>query len=76
MLRFPKVEEPASVPKPRMSLEEYAAYSEFCVENNSRITPENCLERGKGIRRAFTFKMEKNQSNIPEAKAGAEISEN
>lgn len=33
-------------PRPRrMSLREYAIFSELCLKSNSRITPANCLQK-------------------------------
>ena len=57
MLKFPKPEN-VSEPKPgrKMSLEEYVEFCEVCLKGNSRITPENCLQRGEGIPKPFTFK--------------------
>ncbi|NLX26686.1 MAG: hypothetical protein GXY61_12140 [Lentisphaerae bacterium] len=59
MLNFRNVGD-APEPKPgrRMSLEEYAAFCEVCLKSNSRITPENCHERGEGVRVPFTLKNE------------------
>lgn len=56
MINFPKighVREP--VPR-KMTSEEYLAFCDFCIRNNSRITPENCMERKTGeedIRKPF-----------------------
>jgi hypothetical protein len=48
-------------PKMRvMSLEEYADFSEACLESNSRITPENCMDFAEKISRPFTFFPERN----------------
>jgi hypothetical protein len=54
MLNFPKI---GTVKEPRldrrMTLEEYVDFCESCLESNSRVTPENCLPRGEGIRVPF-----------------------
>ena len=42
-----------------MTLREYARFSEQCLKSNSRITPENCLQRGldeAAIRKRFDLK--------------------
>lgn len=50
MLKFPEIKETEMAPVPRMSLQEYAHFSVFCLENNPHITPENCFERDSGER--------------------------
>lgn len=57
-MNFPKVGN-APEPKPgrKMSLEEYIEFCELCLKGNSRITPENCLQRGEGIRQPFLCKV-------------------
>lgn len=55
MLKFPDVQEPRVVTQPRMSLKEYAEFSEFCLNNNPLITSDNCMERGEGISQPFSI---------------------
>ena len=43
MLRFPKIPDLPDPPQKRMSLGEYAHFSELCLTSNPHITPENCL---------------------------------
>ncbi len=65
MLRFPIFSSDAELPLPKMSLREYALFSEFCLKGNSHITPANCLENRaleKAIQKPFSF-------NLPGRKA-------
>jgi hypothetical protein len=41
------------LPERKMSMEEYVEFCELCLKSNSRITPENCLQRGEGIPKPF-----------------------
>lgn len=50
MLEFRQVTEPPWPYRRKMSLREYAEFSEFCLKNNPAITPENCLQRDSGER--------------------------
>ena len=50
MLNFPEIQNANEPAVRRMSLQEYAHFSVFCLENNPRITPENCLDRDSGER--------------------------
>ncbi len=58
MLEFPKI---SAVDEPqvrKMSLLEYAHFSEMCLRMNTHITPENCMEkraREKSIPRPFSL---------------------
>lgn len=55
MLNFTKVET-VTEPKPaKMSMEEYVGFCEMCLKGNRRITPENCMQRGEGIKIPFTL---------------------
>ena len=49
MFNFPEVKEPRASKQPRMSLKEYAEFCEFCVKNNPKITPENCMEWNRDL---------------------------
>lgn len=48
MLNFPQVQEAAEPSRVRMSLVDYVQFCAFCVENNPKITPQNCMERKSG----------------------------
>ena len=48
MIEFPSMKRVQEPRRDRMSLAEYIRYCSFCLENNPRITPENCLERKTG----------------------------
>ena len=45
MLRFPVPPARAGIPLPKMSLLEYARFSERCLKSNPAITAENCMKR-------------------------------
>lgn len=45
MLRFPVPSSERGVPLRRMTLIEYARFSEHCLRANSAVTPENCLTK-------------------------------
>ena len=45
MLRFPVPSGRAGLPLPRMTLLEYARFSERCLKSNPAITAENCMTR-------------------------------
>jgi len=51
MLKFPNIKNSAEPALPRVSLEEYAAFCAFCMENNPKLTPQNCMERKSGEER-------------------------
>lgn len=48
MLNFPTIKNMAEPPRPRVSLEDYAAFCAFCLENNPKLTPQNCMDRKSG----------------------------
>ncbi|MDF7824331.1 hypothetical protein P4B35_09935 [Pontiellaceae bacterium B12227] len=48
MLKFPILGREPEPPVRKMTSHEFIQYCEFCLENNSRITPENCLARKTG----------------------------
>jgi len=48
MLNFPVIENTVEPPRPRVSLEDYAAFCAFCMENNPKLTQQNCMERKSG----------------------------
>ena len=48
MLMFPIIGKEAEPPVRKMTSEEFIRYCEFCLKNNPRITPENCLARKTG----------------------------
>jgi len=43
MLKFPSVPPNTEPPLPKMSLLEYAEFSESCLRSNPAITPDNCM---------------------------------
>ncbi len=45
MLRFPLTLSSAGLPLPKMTLRDYARFSEQCLRSNPAITPENCLAK-------------------------------
>lgn len=45
MMRFPIVAPGADPPVRRMTLAEYARFSERCLHGNASVTPANCLTR-------------------------------
>ena len=45
MLEFPTLPPHIEPPAPRLSLLDYAHFSERCLAGNPTVTPENCLER-------------------------------
>ena len=56
MIKFPSMQAVQEPRHERMSLVEYIRYCDFCLKNNPRITPENCLGRKTGeeeIQRPF-----------------------
>jgi hypothetical protein len=48
MFNFPEIKNIVEPPLTRMSLEDYVAFCAFCMENNPKITPQNCMERRSG----------------------------
>lgn len=48
MLKFPALQKTEEPPLPSVSLEDYAAFCAFCMENNPKLTPQNCLEQNPG----------------------------
>lgn len=58
MIEFPEVPADEEPPVRKMTLLEYARFSERCLRSNPHITPENCLEvraREKDIKRPFSL---------------------
>lgn len=56
MLKFPKVVEPDEVPRPRkMTMEEYVAFCEMCVEGRLK-SGKPLVHLDKGTSRPFTLK--------------------
>ncbi len=58
MLEFPEQVDVLEPPPARMTLREYALFSEQCLLSNPAITPENCLEKrrdGADIRTPFSL---------------------
>ena len=45
MLKFPRVPPNIEPRPPKMSLREYARFSESCLRSNPSITPQNCMTR-------------------------------
>jgi hypothetical protein len=45
MLKFPVISSHTEPPLPKMSLLEYAEFSESCLRHNPAITPENCMTK-------------------------------
>ncbi|MDA0991298.1 MAG: hypothetical protein O3A51_11180 [Verrucomicrobia bacterium] len=45
MFKFPVVPADKEPPLPKMSLREYAHFSERCLHGNPSITPQNCLTK-------------------------------
>jgi len=45
MLKFPAIFPDTEPPLPKMTLREYARFSESCLLSNPAITPENCLHK-------------------------------
>ncbi len=45
MLKFPVLSSCHETLLPKMSLREYARFSERCLRSNRAITPQNCLEK-------------------------------
>jgi len=43
VIRFPDIPDGMDLPQSKMSLVDYARFSERCLKSNSRITPQNCL---------------------------------
>jgi len=59
MIRFPRISGRPQPKQGKMTLREYARFSEQCLKSNSRITPENCLQTGldeAAIRKRFDLK--------------------
>ncbi len=48
MLNFPQVQEAVEPSRVRMSLADYVQFCSFCMENNPKITPQNCMDRKSG----------------------------
>jgi len=58
VLEFPRIPSTTEPQTRKMSLLEYAHFSEMCLRMNSRITPENCMEkraREKRMSRPFSL---------------------
>ena len=58
MIEFPNVSPNDEPPLRKMTLREYAHFSERCLRSNPLITPENCLERRareKDVKQAFSL---------------------
>ncbi len=56
MINFPDMEHVQEPRQKGMSLAEYIEFCEFCIKNNSHITPQSCLDRKTGeeeIKAAF-----------------------
>jgi hypothetical protein len=47
MIKFPNLGQMEPSQR-KMSSEEYLEFCDFCIRNNPRITPENCLSRKSG----------------------------
>lgn len=45
MLKFPVISPITEPVLPKMTLREYAHFSECCLRSNAAITPRNCLEK-------------------------------
>lgn len=45
MLKFPVIDSVNEPPLPRMSLRDYARYSECCLRSNPFVTPRNCMTK-------------------------------
>ncbi len=45
MLKFPTVAQNIEPPLAKMSLLEYAQFSESCLRSNPAITPRNCMTK-------------------------------
>lgn len=45
MIEFPEIPAKPDFTVRKMTLREYALFSERCLRSNSHITPENCLRR-------------------------------
>ncbi len=45
MLKFPDITPVKEPLLPKMSLREYAHFSERCLHSNKAITPQNCLTK-------------------------------
>ncbi len=45
MLDFPIIPKGIEPPLPKMTLQEYAHFSERCLLSNPAITPQNCLTK-------------------------------
>ncbi len=45
MLKFPVIDSVNEPPLPKMSLWDYAHYSECCLRSNPSITPRNCMTK-------------------------------
>ncbi|AKJ65007.1 hypothetical protein L21SP4_01769 [Kiritimatiella glycovorans] len=48
MIRHPDMHGVREPRKKRMSPAEYISFCDFCIRNNPRITPQNCMERKTG----------------------------
>lgn len=48
MLKFPDLSKIKEPPAQKMTLREYAHFSEQCLKSNKAITPENCLLQDRG----------------------------
>jgi len=58
-MRLPEVEDGPELPVRKMTLREYAHFSELCLRSHPSITAENCMEKRaseKEIRRPFSLK--------------------
>ena len=58
MIKFPAISEGPELPLQKMTLREYAHFSEMCLRNNPAVTPENCLRkrnREKWIKQPFSL---------------------
>jgi hypothetical protein len=57
MLKFPVPPSADKMPLPKMSLLEYARFSERCLQSNPAVTAENCLVKRADEARMQPFRM-------------------
>lgn len=66
MVKLPSVPEGIEPPQPRMSLREYARFSECCLHSNPSLTARNCLNRRTDEQSMKPFRLPARPVAVPE----------